>query len=145
MTRRYLPFIAFLTLLLLTIRFSFELASSVVPSWHTTIYPPYFIWTFALVVVMLFVVIGYWLISRRVGKTNWTLFILHLFLTIPTVIFINFPSILVDVHETDRDELIRSLSLRVKLIPWADGLFAIGQILFLIYFIRTIRRNAVTA
>jgi hypothetical protein len=141
MTRPYLPFIAFLTLLLLTIPFSFDFATSVVPGWHTTIYPPYFIWTLALVVVLLFVVIGYWLISKRVDKTNWTLFIIHHLLTIPTVIFIKFPSILLDVHQTDRDELIRSLALRVKLIPWAEGLFVVGQIFFLVYFIRTIRRK----
>ena len=144
MTRLYFPLIAFLTLLLLTIPFSFDFATSVVPGWHTSIYPPYYIWTLAMVVVLLFVVIGYWLMSRRVDKTNWTLFILHLLLTIPTVIFIKFPSILLDVHEANRDEFIRSFLMRVKLIPWAEGIILVGQVLFLVYFIRTIRKKPLT-
>jgi hypothetical protein len=144
MTRPFLPFVAFLVLLLLTIPFSFDFATSVVPGWHTTIYPPYFIWTLALVVVLLFVVIGYWLISRQVNKVNWALFITHLLLTIPTIIFIKFPSILLNLDEPNRDQLIRSLVLRVRLIPWAEGLFAVGQILFLVYFIRTIRKKPLT-
>jgi hypothetical protein len=144
MTRAYLPFIAFLALLLLTIPFSFDFATSVVPGWHTTIYPPYFIWTLALTAMLLFVVIGYWLISRRVDKANWTLFFFHLLLTIPTVVYMKYPSILLDVHETNQNEAMRSLSFRVRLIPWADALFVVGQILFLIYYIRTVRRKPST-
>lgn len=141
MTRPYIPFIAFLALLLLTIPFSFDFATSVVPGWHTTIYPPYFIWTLILIVVLLFVIIGYWLISKRVDKTNWYLFFIHLLLTIPTIIYIMFPAILLDFEQGSQDELTKNLLLRIRLIPWAQGLFAIGQILFIMYFIRVIRKK----
>jgi len=141
MTRPYIPFFAFLALLLLTIPFSGDFATSVVPGWHVTIYPPYFIWGLALTAVLLFVVIGYWLLSKRVDKTNWTLFIIHLLLTVPAIVFMKFPSVLMDANEINGDELARDLYFRIKLIPWTQGLFIVGQVLFLIYFIRTLQRK----
>jgi hypothetical protein len=139
MARPCIPFLAFLVILILAIPFSFHFASSVVPGWHTTIYPPYFAWTAIVIIIMLFVTIGYWLLSRQVDKINWTLFIVHFIVTIPTVIFIKFPSIFLDVHQANQHELIKRILLRVKLIPWGHGIFIAGQILFLIYFIRTIK------
>lgn len=139
MTRPYIPFLAFLVILILTIPFSFDFATTVVPGWHTTIYPPYFAWTAIVVIILLFVTIGYWLLSKQVDKINWTLFIVHFIVTIPTVIFIKFPSIFLNVQQTNQEELIKDISARVKLIPLAHGLFIAGQVLFLIYFIRTIK------
>jgi hypothetical protein len=141
MTRPYIPFLAFLFLILLTIPFSLDFATSVVPGWHTTIFPPYFIWGFIVVIVLLLGTIGYWLLSKRIDKINWTLFAIHLALTIPTIIYLKFPSILLDVQSTDQDELIKAIEFRMKLIPIVWTLFIIGQILFLIYFIRTIKQT----
>ena len=141
MTRPYIPFLAFLILLLLTIPFSFDFATSVVPGWHTTIFPPYFIWGIIVVIVLLLVTIGYWLLSKRTDKINWTLFAIHFLLTIPTIIFLKFPTILLDVELTDQDKLIRAIEFCMKIIPIAWTLFIIGQILFLIYFIRTIKQR----
>lgn len=141
MTRPYIPFLAFLILLLLTIPFSFDFATSVVPGWHTTILPPYFIWGLIVVFVLLLVTIGYWLLSKRTDKINWTLFAIHFLLTIPTIIFLRFPTILLDVELTDQDKLIRAIEFRMKIIPIAWTLFIIGKILFLVYFIRTIKQR----
>ncbi|OJY85075.1 MAG: hypothetical protein BGP14_04315 [Sphingobacteriales bacterium 44-15] len=143
MTKPYIPFLAFLILLLLTIPFSFDFATSVVPGWHTTIFPPYFIWGLIVMIVLLLVTIGYWLLSKRTDKTNWTLFAIHFVLTIPTIIYLKFPSILLDVQLTDQNELIRAIEFRIKVIPVAWTLFIVGQILFLIYFIRTIKAKPI--
>jgi len=143
MTRPYIPFLAFLVLLLLTIPFSFDFATSVVPGWHTTIYPPYFIWGLILIVVLLLVTIGYWLLSKRVDKINWTLFAIHFILTIPTIIFLKFPSVFLNVQQTSQDEILKSISFRIKLIPVAWTLFFVGQVLFLVYYIRTIKASRV--
>lgn len=145
MTRPYIPFLAFLILFLLAIPFSFDFATSVVPGWHTTIFPPYFIWGLIVITVLLLVTIGYWLLSKWTDKTNWTLFAIHFVLTIPTVIYLKFPSILLDIQLTDQDELIKAINFRMKLIPIAWTLFIVGQILFLIYFIRTIKQSKHTA
>jgi hypothetical protein len=144
MTRPYIPFIAFLILLVLTIPWSFDFATSVVPGWHTTIFPPYFIWGFFIMVVLLLATIGYWLISKRTDKTNWTLFAIHFLLTIPTVIYLKFPSILLDVQLTDQNELIEAFEFRMRLIPVAWALFIAGQIMFLIYYIRTIKAKRIS-
>jgi hypothetical protein len=139
MTRPYIPFLAFLILLLLTIPFSFDFSTSVVPGWHTTIFPPYFICGLIVFVVLLLVTIGYWLLSKQTDKTNWILFAIHFALTIPTVIYLKFPSILLDVQFTDQDKLIKAIEFRMKLIPVAWTLFILGQIMFLIYYVRTIK------
>ncbi len=142
MTRPYIPFLAFFVLLLLTVPFSFDFAISVVPGWHTTIFPPYFVWGLIVLIVLLLVTIGYWLLSKRTDKVNWTLFATHFALTIPTVIYLKFPSILLNVQLTDQRELIKAIEFRMKLIPIAWALFIAGQILFLIYYIRTIRTKS---
>jgi hypothetical protein len=144
MAKPYILFLAFLILLLLTIPFSFDFATSVVPGWHTTIFPPHFIWGLIVLVVLLLVTIGYWLLSKRVDKTNWALFAIHFTLTIPTVIFLKFPTILLGGQLTNQEELIRAIEFRVKLIPIAWTLFIVGQILFLIYYIRTIKIKRIT-
>ena len=143
MKRPYIPFFAFLVLLLLTIPFSFDFATSVVPGWHTTIFPPYFIWGLILIIFLLLATIGYWLLSKRVDKINWTLFAFHFLLTIPTVIFIKFPSIFLNVQQTNQEEIIKAIYLRIKLIPVAWTLFIVGQVLFIIYFLRTINSKQV--
>ena len=145
MSRTFIPFLAFLILLLLAISFPFDFATSVVPGWHTTIFPPYFIWTFIVVIALLLVAIGYWLLSKRTDRINWTLFAIHCALTIPTVFFVKLPSFLVDFQKTNQDDLISVLAFRMKLIPIAWALFITGQLLFLVYFFRTIRnkRNSI--
>jgi hypothetical protein len=52
MHRPYIPFVAFLILLVLLIPFSFDFSTSVVPGWHTTIFPPYFVATFLLIIIL---------------------------------------------------------------------------------------------
>ncbi len=141
MTRPYIPFLAFLILLLLTIPFSFDFATSVVPGWHTTIFPAYFIWGLAVLIVLLLLTIGYWLLSKRADKANLTLFAIHFALTIPTIIYLKFPSIFLNVQLTGQNELMRAIEFRMKLIPFAWTIFIVGQFLFLIYFIRTIRQT----
>ena len=143
MTRPYVPFLAFLVLLLLTIPFSFDFATSVVPGWHTTIFPRYFIWGLITIVVLLLVTIGYWLLSKRVDKINWTLFAIHFLLTIPAVIYLKFPSIFLDIQRSNQEEMIRAVLFRIKLIPIAWTLFIVGQDLFIIYYVRTIKLNRV--
>lgn len=144
MKKSYVPVGAFLVLLFLTISFRFDFATSVVPGWHTTIFPPYFVWGLFLITILLLVTIGYWLLSKRADKINWTLFCFHFLMTVPTVIFINFPSIFVDVQQTNQEEIIKEIHLRMKIIPVVWTLFIVGQSLFVIYFLRTIaaKRNA---
>jgi uncharacterized membrane protein (DUF485 family) len=139
MSRPYIPILAFLLLLLLTIPFSFDFETSVIPGWHTTIYPPYFIGGLFASIVLLLATIGYWLLSKQTDKINWILFSIHLALTIPAIIFIRFPTILINGQVTSQDELIKTIQFQIKMIPIAWTIFIIGQILFLIYYMRAMK------
>ena len=144
MKKPFVPFFAFLVLLILTILFSLDLSTSTIPGWHTVIFPTQFVWGFFIAIILLLATIGYWLLLRRTDKINWTLFVFHLLFTIPSVLFIILPSIFLDVSENNQNELIESISLRMKLIPTAWVLFIIGQILFLVYFFRAINSKKIT-
>jgi hypothetical protein len=143
MKRYYFPFLAFLVLILLTIPFPFDFATSVVPGWHTTIFPPYFLWVLIVIIFLILVTIGYWLLSKKADKISWTLFGLHFLLTIPTVIFIKFPLIFLDAQQTNQEETLNAIYFRMKLIPVAWTLFVLGQALFIIYFVRIINSKRV--
>jgi hypothetical protein len=138
MKRPYLPFLAFLVLLWLPITFSRGYATSVVPGWHTTIWPPYFICLIIVTIVLILVTIGYWLLFRRTDKTNPVLFAIHFLLTIPAIIYLIFPSIFLDARVTDENDLMEAIQFRIKAVLVAWGIFIIGQLLFLIYYIRVI-------
>lgn len=141
MRRSYIPFLAFLILFLLAIQFSFDFSNSVVPGWHTAIFPPNFILGLLIIIVLLFVVIGYWLLSKKSDKTSWLLFAIHFLITITTVIYLWVPSIFLNLQVENRNEQIKTLAFRMKLIPLAWAFFIVGQILFLIYYIRILRRK----
>lgn len=69
MTRPYIPFLAFLVLLLLTIPFPFDFTTSVGPGWHTIIFPPYFVW--GIIVVIFFASCYNWLLaSKKTSRQN---------------------------------------------------------------------------
>jgi hypothetical protein len=154
MRRPYIPFFASLALMLVTIPFSFDLATSAVPGWHTTVFPPYFIWIIippyfiwiiVVVVVLHLITIGYWMLSKRADKINWILFAIHFALTVPSVIYLRFPTMLLDVQRTDQEELIKALAFRMSLIPVFWTLFIIGQIIFLVYYTRKIKTASITS
>jgi len=136
MRTAYIPFFAFLALLVMTIPIPFNISTSVVPGWHTTIFPPAFIWGLAVMIVLLLATIGYWLLSIRADKINWTLFALHVLLTLPILILPEFPFLY--TQQANEVELIKAISLQIKLTAVLRTLFVFGQILFIIYFIRTI-------
>ena len=141
MNRLFIPLLVILVLVLLAVAFSFDSSTLAVPGWHTTIYPPYFIGVVISILVLLFVSIGYWLLTTRDNKINWILFALHFTLTIPTAVFIFFPSIFLNVQQGDQEEIIKAVIFRMKLIPVAWTLFIIGQVLFVIYVVRSFKTN----
>jgi len=141
MNRLFIPLLVILVLVLLAVAFSFDSSTLAVPGWHTTIYPPYFIGVIISILVLLFVSIGYWLLTNRADKVNWILFALHCALTIPTIVFIVFPSVFLNVQQGDQEEIIKAVSYRLKLIPVAWALFIVGQVLFVIYVVRSFKTN----
>ncbi len=141
MNRLFIPLLVVLILVLLAVAFSFDSSTLAVPGWHTTIYPPYFIGVIISILFLLFVSIGYWLLTNIADKIIWILFALHFTLTIPTAVFIFFPSIFLNVQQGDQEEIIKAVIFRMKLIPVAWTLFIIGQVLFVSYTVRAFKAS----
>ena len=139
MNRLFIPLLVILVLVLLAVAFSFDSSTLAVPGWHTTIYPPYFIGVIISILVLLFVSIVYWLLNNIADKITWILFALHFTLTIPTAVFIFFPSLFLNVQQGDQEEIIKAVIFRMKLIPVAWTLFIIGQVLFVSYVVRVFK------
>ena len=125
---KQLPFIIYLLLTISFFPLSSDYATSVVPGWHTTIFPPYFIWQFIVVFIILLVSIAYWKLSKKTSTINWIFFIIHFILTIPAIIYLKFGSIIFNSATISKDEL---------LIPIA---FVLGQILFIVHYVRSLQR-----
>lgn len=142
MKQSYIPIYVFVFLLILTIPFSFdefslEFATSVVPGWHTTILPPYFLINLIVSLIMLFVIIFYWKISKKTNRVNLKIFFIHLLLTIPAIIEIAWP-LIIDNLLMQHIESIGFQSI-VSLITAPYILFIGGQIIFFVYYIRTFK------
>jgi hypothetical protein len=134
--RSYIPFFVFSVLFILTAPFSFDIATSVIPGWHTPILAPHSIAVIIVAIVLLLVTVAYWRLSKRIERISYTLFITHLLLSIPTVIFIRFPFLLMNYETTDPNELTRQVNLEIKIILVSYVLFIAGQVLFAYYFIK---------
>ena len=141
MKRSVIPVIAFLILLLLSIPFSLYIPHSGIAGWHTSIFPRSFFLILFSIILLIFVIIGYWIYYRRNDRLDWILFSIHFVLTIPTFIYLQIPFILLNVNITNKNEFLNEVIFRIKLIPLAWALFIAGQILFLFYYFRIIKKQ----
>ena len=122
MSRYHIPFFAFLMLLLLTIPLLFGVSTSVIPGWHTAIFPPYHSIAVIVVVITLFMAtIGYWLLAKRQHSINWIGFIIHFLCTVPAIAYIKRSHV---------------MHWQVAFIFIAVLLFSTGQFLFVRTFLK---------
>jgi hypothetical protein len=144
MKTSFTPFFIFLVLLLFTVPLPSDLAFSVVPGWHETIFPTHFILQLVVFVLLLCTTFGYWQLSKGHRQMNWTKFILHIILTIPIVVCIKFPSLLVDWRLIDQGGLSSLERNDSAVLFFMLVLFLLGQILFLVYYIKAMRTRKTT-
>ena len=123
-----LPFIVFLLLTISFFPMSLDYAVSIVPGWHTAIFPPYFICQSLVVLAMMLVSIAYWKLSKKPDRINWTFFIIHFILTIPVIIYLKFDSVIINIATKSKDVLLISIA------------FLLGQILFIVQYVRSLQR-----
>lgn len=134
-----MPFFIFLVLLAPRLNFFVgDFATSVVPGWHTTIFPPQFILGLVITITLSFVTIGYWKLAKKTDQINTKIFLIHLLLTLPIIIFNQsyirkrVDEILISSNDTKTYELIIQVSIILPI------LFFVGQILFAWYFFTTL-------
>jgi hypothetical protein len=140
MKRQDFPFISFLIFLCLSVSFDEDFSTSLIPGWHATLTPPFFI----APIILFLVTLGYSILIRRKIKVNRVFFLMHLIATIPTILFIRIPYdyfILLGLQKSD--DPMEVMMLVNKVIQWAYVLFIAGQLSFLVYFLRSMPKNGI--
>ena len=129
MTRKkYYFLIAFLAFLLIALIYFFGSAANVVPGWHTIIYPPYYTWVLIVIMTLFFGAIGYVLYIKQTSKTNWVLYIIYFLTTTSIYFFTKFPLVFLQYQQDDQEVLFNARTL-VRLLPIANWVLIIIQIL----------------
>src|SRR5688572_3684243 len=134
MQKKHIPFLTFLVFFFLTIPLSFinfstDYATSVVPGWHTTILPPYFLMNIFISIIILLVTFAYWKLSRKQIFLDWIVFLVHVILTLPVILYIIYPVFFDKLFFSlfqQNESLNISVILMLILTPYI--LFLIGQV-----------------
>ena len=140
MIKRCVPFLAFLSLLFLTLPIVLDFFTTDVQGWHTTLNTPQFSFRFIILIVLCFFFIGNWLKINRADKVNWVLYSFHVLLTLSAITYLKYPRIFLDSQLTDKQVLINTIELRRKFIPAVIIIYFIGQALLIIGFIRIFKK-----
>jgi hypothetical protein len=125
--------IAFLVLLLGAIIYFFGAAASIVPGWHTTIYPPWYSGILVIMLTLFFAAIGYWLYLKQISKLNWVLFVIYFLVTASTYFFIKFPFLFLKFQEHNQEEMFATARNIVLLLPAITWVLIITQVLLVGY------------
>lgn len=134
MKRSRILIISFLALLLVALFYFFGLLPmSMVPGWHTVIYPPYYPWLLIVILTLFFGTIGYWLYIKRISRLNRVLFIIYAVVTSLIYIFLKFPYLPLKFLQDEGEALFRTARNIVLLLPIANWVLIITQILFVAY------------
>lgn len=115
-----------------------DFLSSVVPGWHTTIYP---VATLIKFIILLIVAFYYWKLSKIINEIDFKKFSFYFLLTFPGVLvtkldlfnFFNFSS-------NDHENFMRQIKIIVFIKIFTNVLFFTGQILFAIYYKKQSRK-----
>jgi hypothetical protein len=131
--RRYIPFVLFLFLMLVTSPFSFDSATFKVPGWNKVAFTPRLTEIILLFVSLLVATGSYWFIARKEKKINGLLFIGHTLFTLPALVYLLWPSL--EVWNTDNPDdttSLQSIEFRTGLATAIWVLFVVGQLLLLV-------------
>jgi hypothetical protein len=115
--------------LIATIEYLSGFAVSVVPGWQTEIVPPYMILSVLLPIWLYLLPLGYFILERKKRLPVRRTVVIHLIMTLFFFLYSNRENLFYDTP----NRFFRFI------VPLA--LFAIGQVIFIIIFVRTISRN----
>jgi hypothetical protein len=102
---------------------------SVMPGWHTTIYPPFF-WLSILLLGWLYVLSGVYLFLEKKGKPISKIWVMvHLLTTLSFFLYTNGYGLIQEYSETSH------------IVPYSLIFFGLGQIIFIGFVFSALRRN----
>jgi len=125
-------------LLLLTNPFLFDFVTSVIPGWHTTIFPPFFIAVFLLIITLLIDSFIYWKLHNAKSSKSKKIVILHFFLTSIVAILLKYPEIY--FKDINTNYTVTEILGLLDWIKYIFLLFVILQIWYFYYIIKTLKR-----
>lgn len=121
-----------------------DFVTSIIPGWHTTINSFNLIANILKLIVLLIVLILYWKLTKVEKEMKMPVFIFHLLLTIPSIFISKFPlSNFINYDSKKLDKFITEIENINRLVILINLLFVIGQILFGIYYYKTLKRNKI--
>ena len=137
--KKIIPILLILILVILLVNsFSFDFATSVVPGWHTTILPPYFLVSVVFTILLLIDVPIYWYCNKRDLSNAKKVVIAHFIISFLLVVLLRFPEIyssdLLNLKDTEIINSITTIELTIK------G-FTFIQLLYFIYIFTVFRRK----
>lgn len=145
MKSRYTQSCIFLILLILTFISQRNAWFSVVPGWHTVIYPPKYIIEMSIIILLLILAIaGYAFLSFKKQSLNPVIFVIHFLLTIPIIIALLYPFKSGDMTSLSKDEIEKIFSRQEWMGYVLISVFIVGQLIFLTFFTKhAIRRSSI--
>jgi hypothetical protein len=123
-----------------TIPFSFDQSTSIAPGWHTSYITPGLFATIVISGVLILNTVLYYVLSKKQIKINSTPFLIHQFLTLPTVLFIRYPGLLFNLTGLNLSDPSGQIQRMSQIIYVAYILFSIGQLMFLVKFLMMVRK-----
>lgn len=142
MIKTKIPFIVFTILLIVLFPFSVlfiksDLVSSIIPGWHTTINSFWLLATVIKIVILSIVVLMYWKLNKIVKEIEVKFFILHLALTIPSILNSKIPlQSFIEFNRNNMEKTISELETVNLIVIALNVLFVVGQIAFGIYCVK---------
>lgn len=105
--------------------------SSLIPGWHTTIFPGQIIANLIKFLILFLGTFFYWKLSKIIADLDLKKFLIHFFLTIPAI-FVGRISLyeLLDFNLAGAETLISRIQIVIYTNTFINILFFIGQILF---------------
>lgn len=118
--------------------FHSNLLSSVAPGWNSTIYPIGEVFKF---IALLLTTIFYWKLSKVKKNIPLKKYIIYFLLTIPGVLIISLDfSELFNLNINDPENFMTQIKILVYIKIVIDVMFYIGQVLFLVYYKKSMRK-----
>ena len=143
-TKIPLTVFSFLTIILFPFSILFlnsDFVSSVIPGWNNTIVSPYLTAAIFKSILMLIVITFYWKLNKVVKEIDIKFFILHLVLTIPSIINSKIPlHSFIEFKNDNFENTIKEYEFVDSIVITLNILFVIGQIIFGIYYTKKMRQ-----
>lgn len=115
-----------------------DVAFSVVPGWHTIIFPRFYFASIIIEIITFIHVFCYFLLFRLKCKVSILFFIFHLLMFLPFYIFIFESWILLELATTNYNAFLDFIDVYYKISMTA---FVLIELIFIFHFIKSIGKN----